>query len=271
MTLFILVLYVGFGNKSVCSTTPVRCHPARDDITETWGLFAELTHKCKCSTWFYGDGNHCSTIVILCFVHLPKPAWSPHISMNFSLVWEGEKKLGKGGTFMKMARFQEDSPLLHVKVVKGVSHRDENVQDGTGWPTSQDYKCAFAGRFHCISVVAFNTSVCSGLCSDLKAGSKLNQINKTKIKRLRQQSLPDLKRGVSLGCQRNLQSLMFRQGRSHLGLHKRRGEPVVYILSRQIEKKLPLTNILQQLYWEYTIKKQVTCENWSEVEPTWLE
>lgn len=33
---------------------------------------------------------------------------------------------------MKMARFQEDSPLLHVKVVKGVSHRDENVQDGTG-------------------------------------------------------------------------------------------------------------------------------------------
>lgn len=30
-------------------------------------------------------------LVILCFVHLPKSAWSLHISMNFSLVWEEKK------------------------------------------------------------------------------------------------------------------------------------------------------------------------------------
>lgn len=136
---------------------------------------------------------------------------------------------------MKMARFQEDSPLLHVKVVKGCSGNTRLTEmrmcrTGQADRPHGTTNVLLLEGFHCISVVAFNTSVCSGLCSDLKAGSKLNQINKTKTKRLRQPSLPALKLCVSLGRERNLQALMFRQERSHLGLHKKRGEPVFYIL-----------------------------------------
>lgn len=145
MTLFILVLYVGFGNKSVCSKIPVQCHPARYDITETWGLFAELTHKCKCSTWFYR--NHCSTIShpMLC-APIPR-LHGPNTSL-WILVWfEREKKPPKtlGTKVVHLWQWLDSRKTPHSytrrwfkKVVLAIrtSHLDDNVWEGNGWPAS---------------------------------------------------------------------------------------------------------------------------------------
>lgn len=52
----------------------------RSDVTETWGLLAGLTHKCKCSTWFYGDWERRSAVShpMLC---APLQTWMipPHL------------------------------------------------------------------------------------------------------------------------------------------------------------------------------------------------
>lgn len=160
MTLFILVLYVSFGNKSVCSKTPVQCHPARYDITETWGLFAELTHKCKCSTWFYGNWNHCSTISHPMLCAPPPRLHGPNTSLWILVCFERIKKNRRGGTFMTMARFQEDSPLPHEKMVQKGCSGNTHISPrwecaGREWLTKN---VLLQEGFHSISVVAFNTA-----------------------------------------------------------------------------------------------------------------
>lgn len=76
------------------SALQLQCDVTRSDkdIIEAWGLLAKLTHKCKCSTWFYGDWNHCSTSSHPMLCASPQTCMVPPHLYQFQFGLEKKKK-----------------------------------------------------------------------------------------------------------------------------------------------------------------------------------